>query len=271
MRPPRPRRLRRRRRCRIDGCAENRHRRVVKKKTSWPVFGVDWPFNTIKEDATMRKFLLALTVVALVSAVGYPTRCLAEGVEADAVFEQLKSLAGTWTGTTKGAGEAAEGEAAEGEAAEGEAAEGEAAMMHDVVHKIEVSAAGTVVMETMAPGTPHEMINMYHLDGDELVLTQPCQEHGGHAGLRFHRWHQSGSGGGSAHPRGRDQDGRQRAYGERLDRLFGGQAGRLDDLRAGQAGVGPIRPWRGHHAAGKRRPPVPWPPMARPRSRNSAR
>ncbi len=29
-------------------------------------------------------------------------------------------------------------------------------------------------METMNPGTDHEMINMYYLDGDELVLTHYC-------------------------------------------------------------------------------------------------
>jgi hypothetical protein len=29
-------------------------------------------------------------------------------------------------------------------------------------------------METMGPGTDHEMINMYHLDGDDLVVTHYC-------------------------------------------------------------------------------------------------
>ncbi len=43
-----------------------------------------------------------------------------------------------------------------------------------MVHEIQVSAAGTVVMETMNPGTEHEMINMYHLDNDDLVLTHYC-------------------------------------------------------------------------------------------------
>lgn len=41
-------------------------------------------------------------------------------------------------------------------------------------HVFEVSAAGTVVMETMFPGTDHEMINMYHVDGDDLMLTHYC-------------------------------------------------------------------------------------------------
>ena len=37
-----------------------------------------------------------------------------------------------------------------------------------------VSSAGSVVRETMFPGTPHEMTNMYSLDGDELVMTHYC-------------------------------------------------------------------------------------------------
>ena len=35
-------------------------------------------------------------------------------------------------------------------------------------------SAGTVVMERMFPGTAHEMISMYHLDGDDLVMVHYC-------------------------------------------------------------------------------------------------
>ncbi|MCC6678425.1 MAG: hypothetical protein IT436_14915 [Phycisphaerales bacterium] len=38
-----------------------------------------------------------------------------------------------------------------------------------------VVAAGSAVCETMMPGTPYEMVNMYHLDGpDTLVITHYC-------------------------------------------------------------------------------------------------
>jgi hypothetical protein len=37
-----------------------------------------------------------------------------------------------------------------------------------------VTAAGSAVAETLFPGTPHEMITMYHLDGDRLRLTHYC-------------------------------------------------------------------------------------------------
>jgi hypothetical protein len=91
--------------------------------------------------------------------------CLAAGTAtADSVsgsdaFEQLKMLAGSWSGSATG---------------EGEEAEAEAEMVDKVVHDFRVSAAGTVVMETMGPDSEYEMINMYHLDGDELVLTHYC-------------------------------------------------------------------------------------------------
>src|SRR5258708_405565 len=32
----------------------------------------------------------------------------------------------------------------------------------------------SVVMETMFPGSGHEMLNTYHLDGDALVMTHYC-------------------------------------------------------------------------------------------------
>ena len=111
----------------------------------------------------MRKFfpvMVALAMVLVVASLVSPARCVAEGVDAAAVFDQLKSLAGTWMGTPKAEGHEAESEAAQN--------------MGGTVHEIKVSAAGTVVMETMGPGTEHEMINMYHLDGDDLVLTHYC-------------------------------------------------------------------------------------------------
>ena len=84
---------------------------------------------------------------------------VADGAEhegaAEVALDRLKALAGTWHGTASGGGEG----------------EGD----KQVTHIFEVSAAGTVVMETMNPGHPdHEMINMYHLDGDDLKITHYC-------------------------------------------------------------------------------------------------
>ena len=37
-----------------------------------------------------------------------------------------------------------------------------------------LSSGGSVVVETMFPGTEHEMTNMYSLDGNSLVMTHYC-------------------------------------------------------------------------------------------------
>ena len=37
-----------------------------------------------------------------------------------------------------------------------------------------VTSGGSAVSETMLPGTDHEMINMIHPDGDDIVLTHYC-------------------------------------------------------------------------------------------------
>jgi hypothetical protein len=42
------------------------------------------------------------------------------------------------------------------------------------VHVFKVTSAGSAVEETMFPGTAHEMINMIHPDGDDIVLTHYC-------------------------------------------------------------------------------------------------
>lgn len=64
-------------------------------------------------------------------------------VEGKAAFERMKTLAGTW--------------------------EGQAAIVN-----YRVASGGSVVEETLFPGTPHEMISMYYVVGGDLVLTHYC-------------------------------------------------------------------------------------------------
>ena len=37
-----------------------------------------------------------------------------------------------------------------------------------------VTAAGSAVMETFFPGSDHEMVSMYHVDGDDLRVAHYC-------------------------------------------------------------------------------------------------
>ena len=45
-------------------------------------------------------------------------------------------------------------------------------MVPGVVYK--TSSSGSVVREIMVPGSEHEMTNVYHMDGDTLVMTHYC-------------------------------------------------------------------------------------------------
>ena len=37
-----------------------------------------------------------------------------------------------------------------------------------------VTGAGSAFVSTLAPGTPHEMVSVYHRDGNDLVMTHYC-------------------------------------------------------------------------------------------------
>lgn len=43
-----------------------------------------------------------------------------------------------------------------------------------VVSTYRLTAGGSAVQETLFAGTDHEMITLYHMDGDDLVLTHYC-------------------------------------------------------------------------------------------------
>lgn len=76
----------------------------------------------------------------------------ADGVKAQDAFNQLKTLAGEWKVDAAG--------------------HGPDAPPGTITYK--VTGGGKVVMETMFPGTDHEMVSMYHLDGEDLRMTHYC-------------------------------------------------------------------------------------------------
>lgn len=71
-------------------------------------------------------------------------------VDGKAALERLKTLAGEWRGHVV--------------TEDGPPAE--------VVYSL--TAGGSTVTERLFPGTAHEMVTMYHLDGNDLVLTHYC-------------------------------------------------------------------------------------------------
>jgi hypothetical protein len=66
-------------------------------------------------------------------------------------LEKLKTLTGTWQGTTVMEGKE---------------------MPLTVIYK--TSSNGSVVVETLSPGTPHEMVSVYYDDNGKLGMTHYC-------------------------------------------------------------------------------------------------
>ncbi len=93
----------------------------------------------------MRKLAVVLAMT-ISQAMG------AQTVEPDgpAAFEHLKSLAGDWEGTI-------------------DRPDGPPGSV-----QYRVASGGSVVMETLLPGSDHEMISMYFLEGKRLVMTHYC-------------------------------------------------------------------------------------------------
>jgi hypothetical protein len=95
-----------------------------------------------------------LAVVALGLALAAPVAGLA-GEEAaapldgKAAFAQLKTLAGDWEGAVVGQ-------------------PGEHAVQY------RVTSGGNAVIESLFAGTPHEMVSVYFMNGEDLVLTHYC-------------------------------------------------------------------------------------------------
>lgn len=91
-------------------------------------------------------WLLALTAIGAACAT---THASYTSADAPAQFDKLKTLAGRW-----------------------ESKPGTADPKETITYR--VTSGGSVLMEDMFPGTPHEMITMYHLDHGALRLTHYC-------------------------------------------------------------------------------------------------
>ncbi|MFL5340042.1 MAG: hypothetical protein ACJ8F7_07815 [Gemmataceae bacterium] len=95
---------------------------------------------------TMRATLSILAVLA----------ALAAGRGEDkktAAFDKFKQLEGEWVGKETGGAHDVHG---------------------DVHVKYKLTGGGTALMETLFPGTDHEMVTVIHADGPDLLLTHYC-------------------------------------------------------------------------------------------------
>jgi len=103
----------------------------------------------------MQRALLPLVVCLFAPACASTEPAVEASAPAGAIararFERIKALAGDWTGPGP---------------------EGIKGAPMEVRYRI--TSGGNTVEETLMPGTEHEMITMYHLDGGRLVLTHDC-------------------------------------------------------------------------------------------------
>src|SRR4051794_10956607 len=90
--------------------------------------------------------LLALSIVGTAHAAA-PKPPM--GPDGRAAFERLKALVGTWHGHF-----------------------GKDESPAEVTYHL--IGGGNIVMESLFPGTPKEMVSMYFLDGGNLIMTHYC-------------------------------------------------------------------------------------------------
>ena len=101
----------------------------------------------------MLRQILACGLVAAISLAAYAAdtdnRPLASPTNAG--FEKMKKLVGTWV-----------------------QADEDGKPTDTVVSVIRLTAGGSAIHETLFPGQPQEMISVYTVEGDDLVLTHYC-------------------------------------------------------------------------------------------------
>jgi hypothetical protein len=101
----------------------------------------------------MERFGRIIAVGVTFTLMAGPRLALAaEAVGPVSPIERVKALAGEWVAAEDGA----------------------MAKKGDLVARYAVTAAGSAVVETVFPGSRHEMVTVYHADGTDLVLTHYC-------------------------------------------------------------------------------------------------
>src|SRR5262245_11968796 len=101
----------------------------------------------------MKTTLVALLCVVAITASAKAADPKPKSPTASEAFAKLKTLAGEWRGTNVE-----------------HTAEGELTVLY------KVTGNGSALVENLFSGTPHEMVTVYHLDGDKLMLTHYCAE-----------------------------------------------------------------------------------------------
>jgi hypothetical protein len=115
-------------------------------------------FGLLKEElmTTSKKVIRATIALCIFSA--WPLLAHEDNMSApkptSAEFNQVKQLAGTWSGTATHPGSKEKPE--------------------PVKVEFQVTSAGSAIEETLMQGTPHEMVDMYTDENGKLAMTHYC-------------------------------------------------------------------------------------------------
>ena len=108
------------------------------------------PMNT-RRFAMLAALVLSAGIARAAAPAGAPA---VPAKPTSAALERFKTLAGDWVA----------------------AEDGDMVKKGDLVARYAVTASGSAVVETVFPGSEHEMVTVYHADGPDLVLTHYCME-----------------------------------------------------------------------------------------------
>ena len=140
---------------------------VTGRKRHDPTPSLESHQKDLKESTMLHQFgfktLAALSVLALGTVMIAPATARSDEndkdktpITAKSAFTQLKTLAGTWNNKVSGHHEH------------------EHANDTKVIYRL--TGAGSALVETDFPESDHEMVSVYHLDGDDLRLTHYCAD-----------------------------------------------------------------------------------------------
>lgn len=102
----------------------------------------------------VQRFVVVAGLSLLASALPASAAGPAKASPASPALERFKSLAGEWVA----------------------AEDGPMSKKGDLVARYTVTAGGSAVVETVFPGSEHEMVTVYTADGPDVVLTHYCME-----------------------------------------------------------------------------------------------
>ena len=99
----------------------------------------------------MRRMFTAALALVVLTAASRGEDAPAKAQPANPTFEKLKKMVGTWVEADK-AGKPTD----------------------KVVSVVRLTAGGSAVQETTFPGQPMEMMSVYHMDKEDVVMTHYC-------------------------------------------------------------------------------------------------